>query len=189
MASIISDRVFLSIHPLSSQITLHCVAVCLLTRFVFFTSISMFIYSLLVARWLAGWHNTASSHRESCVRKMFSLFYENKHFSLARSSFHIKQAKLTVNHRNDGPSTRVVAAAALIASWKPNSPLQLGRIAFESTARCRSRYFTSGECKSSAICTTRSAAQRVQGCETLNFARRLFLDARHTAVGDILIGG
>lgn len=121
---------------------------------------------------------------------MFSLFYENKHLvSLSRSSFHIKQAKLTVNHQNDGSSTRVVAVAALIASWKPNSPLQLGRIAFESTARCRSRYFTSGECKSSAICTTRSAAQRVQGCETLNFARRLFLAARHTAVGDILIAG
>lgn len=67
---------------------------------------------------------------------MFSLFYENKHLvSLSRSSFHIKQAKLTVNHQNDGSTTRVVAVAALIASWKPNSPLQLGRIAFESTAR------------------------------------------------------
>lgn len=102
MASIISDRVFLSIHPLSSQITLHCVAVCLLTRFVFFTSISD-AYLLAFSSWLAGL--TASSHHESCVRKMFSLFYENKLFSPSRSSFHIKQAKLTVNHQNYGSTT------------------------------------------------------------------------------------
>lgn len=85
-------------------------------------------------------------------------------------------------------TARVVAVALLIASWKPRSHSSCAA-SLSKAPRSRSRYFTSGECKSSAICTTRSAAQRVQGCKTLNFARRLFLAARHTAVGDILIAG
>lgn len=85
-------------------------------------------------------------------------------------------------------TARVVAVASLIASWKPRSHSSCAA-SLSKAPRSRSRYFTSGECKSSAICTTRSAAQRVQGCKTLNFARRLFLAARHTAVGDILIAG